>query len=208
MIPLGSSIGAQPPPNLPCKWLAPGDYEAILGVQVGSLYSDDAAWNEMIKKFYRSIRTWIPKYLTIFGRICAVKSYIASKSWYLASVIPPNAKVVSKVNSFLWNFVQNNKCLEEEAPTNRYFSKWSSQTLRQPLQDGGLNALQYSYNLSALHSKWIFCLLDPSTTSSWKVLPHENLLNLGLNRSIFISHKSVLTLKSIPLRWKHYLTGW
>lgn len=208
MIPLGRSIGTQRPPNLPCKWLVPGDHEAILGIQVGSLYSDDAAWNEMIKKFYRSIRTWIPKYLTIFGRICAVKSYIASKSWYLASVIPPNAKFVAKINSLLWNFVQNNTCLQEDAPTNRYWSRWSSQTLRQPLQVGGLNALQYSFNLSALHSKWVFSLLDPSNNASWKVLPYESLMKVGLDRSIFISDKSVLSLKSIPPRWKHYLTGW
>jgi hypothetical protein len=208
IIPSGSSIGDLPPANLPCKWLAPGDHEAILGIQVGSLYSDDAAWNEMIRKFYRSIRTWIPKYLSVFGRICAVKSYIASKSWYPASVIPPNAKVVSKINALLWNFIQNNSCLDEEATNNRNFSRWSKQTLCQHHLNGGLNALQYQYNFSALHSKWVFSLLDLFKNASWKFLPYENLLKVGLDKSISISDKSVPSLRSIPSRWKHYLTGW
>jgi hypothetical protein len=37
VIPLGSSLGSPPPLNICCKRLAPGDHEAILGIQVGSL---------------------------------------------------------------------------------------------------------------------------------------------------------------------------
>jgi hypothetical protein len=124
VIPLGTSMGMTKPPHIPCKWLFPS--EGLLGIQVGSLYCDDALWNKMGKKLYRSIRQWIPKHLSIYGRICAAKSYIASNSWYLASVIPPKPKVVTKSKAVLWNFVQNNKCFEEEATTNHYLSRWSS----------------------------------------------------------------------------------
>jgi hypothetical protein len=196
------------PPSLSCKWLMSGNHEPLLGIQVGSLYDDDHSWNEMIQKIYRSIEQWIPKYLPVFGRVCAAKTYIASKSWYLASVIPPKPKMVSRLNAVLWNFIYNNTCLEEDAPTNRYFARWSAQTLRQPLQDGGLNAQQYDFQLSALHSKWIFSLLNPAITASWTVLPLDNLFKLGLDRSIFIADKSVLTLKTFPSRWKSYFQGW
>jgi hypothetical protein len=162
----------------------------------------------MIQKFYRSIREWIPKHLTVYGRICAAKSYIASKSWYLASVIPPQPKAISKIKAVLWNFVQNNNCLEEDATNNHYLSRWSSNTLRQTLQNGGLNAQQFDFQLAALHSKWIVQLIDPSTKASWKALPYSNLMENGLDNSLFIADKSVLTLKSIPSRWKSYLTGW
>jgi hypothetical protein len=80
---------------------------------------------------------------------------MASKFWYLASVIPPKPKVISKLKAVLWNFVQNNKCFEEDATTNRYHSRWSSNTLRHTLLNGGLNAQQFDFQLAALHSKWI-----------------------------------------------------
>jgi hypothetical protein len=171
ILPLDEYVGINKPSSLPCKWIAPGDHEPLLGIQVGSLYNDDLSWNEMIRKVYRSIQQWIPKYLPVFGRVCAAKSYIASKSWYLASVIPPKPKTVSKLNAVLWNFIHNHSCLQEDAPTIRYYARWSAQTLRQPLQIGGLNAQQYDFQLSALHSKWIFSLLNPATTTSWTSLP-------------------------------------
>jgi hypothetical protein len=194
--------------SLPCKWLAPADHEPLLGVQVGSLYNDDLSWNEMIQKFYRSIQQWIPKYLSVFGRVCAAKSYIASKSWYLASVIPPKPKTISKLNVVLWNEIHDNSCLKEDAPTIRYYARWSAQTLRQPLQNGGLNAQQYNFQLSALHSKWIFSLLNPAVKASWASLLLQNLVGIGLDRSIFIADKSVLTLRNILFHWKSYLEGW
>jgi hypothetical protein len=123
VIPLGTSMGMAKPPDIPCKWLVPGDHKGLLGIQVRSLYCDDASRNKMVKKLYRSICQWIPKHLSIYGRICAAKSYIASKSWYLASVIPPKPKVISKLKAVLWNFVQNNKCFEEDVTTNRYHSR-------------------------------------------------------------------------------------
>lgn len=187
VLPLGNSDGMNKPSFLSCKWLMSGDHEPLLGIQVGSLYDDDQSWNEMIQKFYKSIKQWIPKYLSVFGRVCAAKSYIASKSWYLASVIPPKSRMVSRLNAVLWNYIHNNTCLEEDSPTNRYFARWSAQTLRQPLHDGGLNAQQYDFQLSAIHSKWIFSLLNPTKTASWTDLPLDNLLKLGLDRSIFIS---------------------
>jgi hypothetical protein len=105
----------------------------------------------MVKKLYKSIRQWIPRHLSIYGRFCAAKSYIASKPWYLVSVIPPKPKVISKLKAALWNFIQNNKCFEEDATTNHYHSRWSSNTLRHTLLNGGLNAQQFEFQLAALH---------------------------------------------------------
>jgi hypothetical protein len=55
----------------------------------------------MLQIFYKSIKQWVPKDLSVFGRISAPKNYIASKSWYLASVMPPKPKVVSKLTALL-----------------------------------------------------------------------------------------------------------
>ena len=208
LIPLGKSVGMDRPANITCKWLSPGDHEPVLGIQVGCSYDDDLSWKAMLQKFYKSIKQWIPKHLSVFGRISAAKSYIASKSWYLASVVPPKSKFVAKINSLLWNFIQNDSCLNEEASTNRYFSRWSSQTLRQSKPDGGLNAQQYGFQLAAIHCKWVYTLLNPTFIASWKALAFSSLLETGVGSSIFIAHKSILTLKSIPPRWKLYLEAW
>jgi hypothetical protein len=55
----------------------------------------------MIKKFYRFIHEWIPKYPTMYGWICVVKSYVTNKSWYLAFVIPPKEKMVLKIDAIV-----------------------------------------------------------------------------------------------------------
>jgi hypothetical protein len=123
-------------------------------------------------------------------------------------VVPPKPKFVSKITALLWNYIQNDSSLDEEAPTNRYFSRWSRQTLRQTKLDGRLNAQQYEYQLAATHCKWIYSLLNPSTHASWKSLAFSGLLQTGLGSSIFISDKSILSLKSIPARWKLYLEAW
>jgi hypothetical protein len=41
IIPLGTCTGMAKPPDISCKWLTPGEHEAILGIRVGSLYNDD-----------------------------------------------------------------------------------------------------------------------------------------------------------------------
>lgn len=92
--------------------------------------------------------------------------------------------------------------------SSRYYSRWSKQTIRQPELCGGLNAQQYDFQLAALHSKWIKLLIDPSAKASWKMLPHDNLMDLKLDRSIFICDQSVVNLRGLPSRWKCYLQGW
>lgn len=127
---------------------------------MSNLYNDNLSWNEMIKKFYRFIHEWIPKYLTMYGWICVAKSYVTNKSWYLAFVIPPKEKMVLKIDAivklyskhflFLWRHHHKSiffmlECLNIEA-------------LRQPNLLGGLNVQQYDFQLIVMHSKWIVTL--------------------------------------------------
>jgi hypothetical protein len=87
-------------------------------------------------------------------------------------------------------------------------SSWSSHTLIQDIQSGGLKAQRYDLQLAAFNSKWIFQLLDPSNTAPWKALSLINLRLSGFEKSLFLLDKSVLTVKQIGPRWLAYLSSW
>jgi hypothetical protein len=101
IIPFGSSVSQLKPDNIPCKWLSSADHERFLCINVFSTFSQDQPRNDMMTKLVKAIHLWIPNHLTVFGRVCAARPYIASKSWYLASVIRHKPKLLSRINALL-----------------------------------------------------------------------------------------------------------
>jgi hypothetical protein len=88
VVPLGSAAQDEPSDGFPFKWLhANDDPESLLGVPVALNYDLESAWTLMIKKLSDSIKHWTAQHLSIFGRVHAARSYIGSKSWYLATMI-------------------------------------------------------------------------------------------------------------------------
>jgi hypothetical protein len=134
----------------------------MLGVQVSFDYDDSFTSEVLLAKVHKSILQRIRKKLTLFQRVTAAKTYIASKTWYAFSAIPPQARVLARLSAMLWNFVQNNKSFQEELGSNVRFSRWPEQTLLQPLKEGGINMQDYGVQLQATHASWIFKLLNPS----------------------------------------------
>jgi len=111
----------------------------------------------MIKKSYRFIHEWIPKYLTIYGWICVVKSYVTNKSWYLTFVIPPQEKMVLKINAIVELYSKHFLLLWRHHHKSIFVMLECSniKALRQLNLLGGLNVQQYDFQLIVMHSKWI-----------------------------------------------------
>lgn len=174
VVPLGSASRDEPPDGFRFKWLsADDDPESLLGVPVSLDYDPESAWNSMIKKLADSIKSWTAQRLSIFGRVHAARSYIGSKSWYLATMIPPASKCLKTLTSMLWRFLQTNANMDLGAPSNRYYSPWSKAFLAQDAVSGGLNVQDYEAQLTATLAKWVFKLADPRHIASWKALPFQ-----------------------------------
>jgi hypothetical protein len=127
-------------------------------------------------------------------------------------MVPPNDKGLKRLSAMLWAYVLNNNVLDPLAQSsNVHYSPWSRNCLAQKVSAGGLNAQNYEFHLTAIHTRWIFKLLDPRHIVSWKPLPFHFLENAipGLGDSIFLADPTIIsTLNSLPSRWLSYLTGW
>jgi hypothetical protein len=140
----------------------------------------------------------------------AARSYIGSQSWFLANIVPPDSEALKRFVALLWAYVQNNKALK--ADSNRHYSPWARKTLIQEPAKGGLNAQDFTSQLSAFHAKWIFKLLDPRHVASWKALRFHFLRSAipGLGDSIFLLDPSCISCiqSYLPERWTAYLRAW
>lgn len=211
VVPLGSASLDGPPANFLYKWLNATDTESLLGVPVTLDYDPDSAWSLMIEKLAKSIKHWSAQRLSVFGRVHAARSYIGSKSWYLASMIPPAPKCLKRLTSMLWRFLQRNAETDLTVVSNRYYSPWSKAFLAQPLVRGGLNVQHYELQLTATLAKWIFKLIDPRHIASWKAFPFYFFDKRfpGLGPSIFIADPIITkSFGCTDGRWFGFLRSW
>jgi hypothetical protein len=126
---------------------------------------------------------------------------------------PPSPKGVKRLSARLWAYVQNSSRIDISLESNAHYSAWPRLTLSQPFSTGGLNAQDFETFLIALHSKWIFKLLDPRHLASWKSLPFYFITNFvpGLGDSVFMVDPSlipVLKSSTFPTRWFSFLQSW
>jgi hypothetical protein len=105
VVPLGTTINDVRPIHSRFKWLTPSDQERLLGVPVKLTFDSDSAWDVIVSKMADSIKHWTSQNLSIFGRVHAAKTYVGSKSWYLATMIFPKSKCLQKLTAMLWSFL-------------------------------------------------------------------------------------------------------
>lgn len=213
VIPFGSLVELAKPDSCTFRWRNDdADMEKLLGVPVGIKYDNDSIWKDLLLKLTDSIRHWAAQNFSIFGRVHAARLYIWGKAWFLATMVPANQKGLKRLSALLWAYVQNNKVLDPNVKSNMHYSPWSRSTLVQQVSAGGLNAQNYEFQLRAIHSKWIFRLLDPRHVASWESLPFHFLRNMlpGLGDSVFLLDPTVTSNlpTSLPSRWLAYLDAW
>jgi hypothetical protein len=213
VIPLGSFANLPAPASTSFRWLTErDDLERLLGVPVGLKFQSDAIWKDLLTKLHDSVQHWTSQNLSVYGRVHAARSYIGAKAWFLATVIPPNSEGIKRLLAMLWAYVQNNRTLVASMISNRHYSPWPRQTLIQKKSIGGLNAEDFLSHLKAIHSKWIFKLLDPRHLSSCKSLPFHFFERLvpGLAKSVFLTDPSILQSAAdrLPERWYAYMEAW
>jgi hypothetical protein len=90
---MGSLINAQKPASCAYTWLTDCNHlERLLGIPVGIKFENDVIWKTLLLKLQDSIKHWSAQKLTVYGRVHAAQSYIGGKVWFLATMVPPDAK--------------------------------------------------------------------------------------------------------------------
>ncbi len=67
-------------------------------------------YSKALSKIANNIKLWSKRYLTLYGKVVVLNTFIISQLIYLMSVLPaPPDELLSTVNTIIYNFIWNNK---------------------------------------------------------------------------------------------------
>ena len=140
--------------ELPIKWTK---QIKVLGI----IYENDIqkmTENNFERKkgeIHATIKDWQKRYLTIYGKICVIKSLIIPKLTHLFAALPnPSPDFLKELNTILFNFVWNGKR-----------DKISRKSLVQPIEYGGAGMIDVNLYLKSLKIAWVRRMLQ--SDSQW-----------------------------------------
>ena len=91
------------------------------------------------------INTWKRRHLTIYGKICVIKTLLLPKLTHLFSALPnPPPEFMQALNTIFFNFVWNGKR-----------DKISRKSLVQPVESGGAGMVDIQLYLKSLKVSWV-----------------------------------------------------
>ena len=83
----------------------------LLGIEMSVKLKDivDLNYRPLIENLHNQLNSWKKRYLTPFGKIIVIKTFIISKFVHLFTSIPsPSSSMLNKINTMLFQFVWNN----------------------------------------------------------------------------------------------------
>ena len=143
-------------------------------------------YNEGIQKLELVVNDWKHKYLTIFGKITVVKTFMLSVLSHVAAVLPtPSKKYCKKIEMIITNFIRGENTPATPNETAKLKASIVSQeVIFSPKAHNGLGLQRIATFWSAIKMGW-FRRLDHD--SFWKTFDIEDLSDKTL---IFNPHNS------------------
>lgn len=148
----------------------------ILGVVFGVNYRKviDNNYSKVVQSIIAATRTHMSRRLNLFEKIIVLNTYLLSKLWYIAQVIPPSnvhlAQIKKTTGYFLWG-------------NHRIFKIERSQ-LYLHLLKGGLNLIDPETQCKSLFVRGL--LFKNNTVYNHYLMSTDNLKGLSLNTQRFI----------------------
>ena len=163
----------------------------LLGIKFDSTLSS-MIWNydEGIRKLETVVNDWKHKYLTIFGKITVVKTFMLSVLSHVATVLPtPGKKYCKKIETIITNFIRGEHTPHTENEAVKLKASIVSQdVIFSPKIHNGLGLQRVATFWSAIKMGWLRRL---DHESYWKTLHLEDLKDESL---IFNPHNTNETL--------------
>ena len=122
--------------------------------------NNDANFFSKIRKMKTKLNLWQTRDLTLFGKSVLAKTLGASQLIYTASLMTVPAAVTRAAQSLLFSFLWKNKK-----------DKIKRNVVCQPLENGGLNFINFEIMVKSLRLAWIASLISNSD-DNWKAIPN------------------------------------
>ena len=181
------------------NWQTEGKF-TLLGIKY-NLDEDDFTkinYEEKLEDFKKTLKNWNARNLTIYGKVCIIKSLALPKLVHLFSALPnPPEKMIKELEKECFKFIWNNGS-EKIKRTNMFNS----------YEDGGFKVPNIKLFCQAQKLTWIKKLLDDTIFSDWKTLFLNDVENCGGNYVWLVKSKQQSILNRLNPFWKDVYNAW
>ena len=160
--------------------------------------AEDKNISELTKGMKTVLNIWRQRYLTLGGKIQVLKSLIASKPVYIASMKSVPSYVVDLIQTLHKDFIWNGKK-----------PKIKHTTLISDYINGRLKDIDMNCKLCSLKFSWIRRLLDKFNFQPWKLIANEILTPVGgcdiFHTNLSLSSKTRKEIQNLPSCYKELI---
>ena len=181
------------------QWQSEGKF-TLLGIRY-NLDEDDFTkinFEQKIKEFNKCLNTWSSRLLTIYGKICIIKTIALPKLVHLFNSLPnPSADVFKRLEKICFNFIWNGGS-----------EKIKRTTLINTYENGGLRVPNIELFCMAQKTVWVKKLLDDMNFAKWKTLFLSKIEKHGGNYIWLCHDEQPIFLNKLNKFWKDVYTSW
>ena len=139
-------------------------------------------WNDRIKCIKQVIQTWEKRNLSIFGKICIIKTFLLSQFVYVMKAITLHEKVLTEINTILYRFLwRKTNC------NRRAFEKVKRCVMTSSPEKGGLNMIDLKLMQSSFQCEWLIKLSNATNECKWSWIPRFYFSVFGKNMAFLNS---------------------
>jgi hypothetical protein len=155
-------------------------------------------YENKIKDFEKTLNPWMTRNLTVYGKICILKSLALPKLSHLFSALPnPPEDMFRRIENSCFNFIWDGK------PDK---IKWT--TMCNTYENGGFRMINIKYFCLTQKLTWIKRLLDDLKFADWKTLFLSDIQKYGRNYIWLIQNPEPSFLKNLNQFWKDVFKSW
>ena len=164
-------------------------------------------WEFRIQIAKNIIAQWERRNLSIFGKICIIKTFLASQFIYImkALVVPDN--ILKEINTLLFRFLWRKRDCNKKA-----YEKVKRKVMINEIDKGGLNMIDVKIMQHSFQCEWLIKLSKSDLSCKWSWIPRYFMSVLGTNFQFLNSNVGIKSFKGLDLIandfWKKCLTVW
>jgi hypothetical protein len=137
-------------------------------------------WKTRIKTIKNIILGWEKRNLSILGKICVIKSFLASQFVYVMKALCFPEKILKEINSLFFRFLWRRKDCNRRA-----FEKIKRSVMINDFCEGGVNMVDVKLMQQSFQIEWFRCLSQASKKCKWSWIPSIQCSFFGKKTMLF-----------------------